>query len=165
MKKELTIQHIERFWSHVLKTPSCWLWKGCKPTEYGYIKLPWMPTNAAHRISYIIANGAIPEGKVVCHKCDVPSCVNPAHLFLGTQSDNVQDMLQKNRQTSPTKGKGRKEYGSYFWREKKTGKSYAVINVRKADGTYTKKCRRVKSEEEAKIVAAQLRKEWESKII
>jgi HNH endonuclease len=55
----------------------------------------------AHRISWQAANGKIPDGMIICHKCDTPSCVNPGHLFIGTDADNVADMLRKGRARPP----------------------------------------------------------------
>ena len=84
--------------SHVNKTATCWLWSsGLFTSGYGQFKVSGVPT-PAHRVSYELFRGAIPIGKSVLHKCDVKSCVNPAHLFIGTQLDNMQDKVRKNRQ-------------------------------------------------------------------
>ena len=85
----------ERFWSKVNKTDSCWLWTG-KKGRYGQFRLNGGIVGA-HRVSWELANGPIPNGLLVCHSCDVPLCVNPAHLFLGRQGDNMQDMMNKDR--------------------------------------------------------------------
>jgi len=90
----------ERFWNKVEKTDSCWLWKGGK-TDSGYGRMDLSKEgdyDRSHRISWKLTQGAIPKGMFVCHKCDVRLCVNPDHLFIGTQKDNMRDMITKGRQ-------------------------------------------------------------------
>ena len=87
----------ERFTEKVRKTRGCWFWIGSKNTHgYGQMSLRG-EVRGAHRISYEIYVGPIPAGMCVCHSCDRPECVKPGHLFLGTHSDNIQDMLRKGR--------------------------------------------------------------------
>ena len=75
----------------------CWLWTGAKKdTGYGAMKIKGVLV-IAHRMAYELFCGPIPSGMFVCHKCDVRSCCNPVHLFLGTNADNMQDKKQKGR--------------------------------------------------------------------
>jgi hypothetical protein len=86
-----------KFWNKVAKSESCWFWTGCKNKDgYGKIKVEGS-TKQAHRVSYNLHVGEIPTGVLVLHRCDVPSCVNPDHLFLGTHQDNADDREAKGR--------------------------------------------------------------------
>jgi HNH endonuclease len=94
---------IERFLAKVNKstTNGCWLWVGAMSTNgYGHFSLNRKITGS-HRAAWRLFNGSIPDGYQVCHKCDVRCCVNPGHLFLGTQKDNIQDMVAKGRAAKP----------------------------------------------------------------
>lgn len=87
----------DRFFKKVVKTETCWHWTAGKIKEgYGRVKVN-KKLYLAHRLSYIIHIGPIPDDLLVCHKCDVRDCVNPKHLFLGTKRDNAIDMVNKNR--------------------------------------------------------------------
>lgn len=87
-----------QFWENVKKGPGCWDWTGPRlPTGYGIVYIRRHPFYA-HRISWELANGRlIPDGLQICHHCDNESCVNPDHLFLGTQKENMEDMIKKGR--------------------------------------------------------------------
>lgn len=81
----------------------CWLFvQHINANGYGMVGVN-RKMRHAHRVSYEISRGPIPAGLVVCHSCDVRSCVNPAHLFVGTESDNQQDCLKKGRQAQARK--------------------------------------------------------------
>lgn len=90
----------ERFWDHILIGETCWAWTGGKDS-FGYGKL-WRGLGKtgralAHRVSWELFYGPIPPGLQVLHRCDNPFCVCPGHLFLGTQKDNMVDMVFKGR--------------------------------------------------------------------
>lgn len=100
----------ERFFRKIVVTDDCWKWVGpVRPNGYGHIQVggKGSPTISAHRLSYQIHKGEIPEGLVVMHSCDNPSCVNPDHLSVGTYKENTADMIAKGRKrTVAPKGTG-----------------------------------------------------------
>lgn len=125
-----------QFWSKVNRTEGCWLWAGSKRSEMGYGSFVVRGRSfAAHRVSWELTHGPIPPGLKVLHKCDVPACVNPDHLFLGTDKDNHQDKAAKGR----------------HWQQKKThcpqGHPYDLENTEypAGGGRKCKACRRASS--------------------
>lgn len=91
----------ERFWSHVDQSGECWVWTGGRNSK-GYGRCWSDGTNRqAHRVSWELTNGPIPDGLIICHRCDNPPCVRPDHLFPGTKADNSQDAVSKGRLTPP----------------------------------------------------------------
>lgn len=100
---------LERFGSYYsVAENGCWIWQKFKDKDgYGFIRVNGV-RQRAHRYSYLIFVGDIPDGMVVCHKCDNPSCVNPNHLFVGTKKDNTQDMFAKGRNGKFDRLKGSK---------------------------------------------------------
>lgn len=91
-----------RFWKYVDKSGgvgACWPWKGGTNGKYGLFGMGGRAAGSsyAHRVSWMFANGPVPHGFHVCHHCDNPPCVNPAHLFVGSARDNAIDKCRKGR--------------------------------------------------------------------
>ena len=125
----------QRFWAKVRKSflkDGCWPWQAhCNDDGYGKIKIDGKVISA-HRLSWEIHFGPIPEGMKVLHKCDNPPCVRPDHLFLGTDLDNHKDCV--------TKGRDFHIYGSQHWAAKLTE---AIV----------KECRRLSKTQTARSLA------------
>jgi len=121
----------ERFEAKFVPEPNsgCWLWTGMTHFDrgYGLIKLrgSQAPPEGAHRVSWQLYRGEIPEEMCVLHRCDTPLCVNPDHLFLGTHRDNNLDMRAKRRERPP--------FGERHWNVKLT--SDQVREIRETVGT------------------------------
>ena len=102
-----TARQIRDFWSkaRVSADDSCWEWTGARNTKgYGIKRIGAAGKKKnimAHRMAWLLFNSTLPEGLLVCHRCDNPSCVNPAHLFLGTAKDNMDDKIAKGRGIDP----------------------------------------------------------------
>lgn len=111
---------------HLPDRKKCWLWTGGKKNGYGAF---WFEgkTRLAHRVGWVLKVGNIPNGMMVCHKCDVKLCQNQEHWFLGTAKDNNQDKIEKGRQNLP--------YGEKHWKVKLTTKQVSEIRY-KYSGVY-----------------------------
>lgn len=104
-KRKLIIVSFERLISNTDKSNNpndCWNWMKSKNGK-GYGKTcSGGKLHYTHRLSWSLVNGEIPDGLFVLHKCDNPSCINPEHLFIGTQKENLEDMIKKGRNNHPT---------------------------------------------------------------
>lgn len=126
----------EKFWANVEKPndqDSCWRWGGHLNKGYGQIH-NGIKAWKAHRASYVINVGPIPDGMCVLHRCDNPECTNPRHLFLGTQLDNLKDMAAKKR------GKNGNLKGSDVGNSKLTESD--VLEIRQAQDSQSSLARR-----------------------
>ena len=121
----MATEDMARFWPKIdNQSPflGCWTWTSCtNPAGYGVFRYHGA-ARLAHRVAWVFFRGPIQNGLCVLHQCDNPRCVNPAHLFLGTQADNVRDMDKKARRVS------RPLFGDAHPRARLT--SAAVVRIR-----------------------------------
>jgi len=124
----LNKKQLKNFWKKVDKSGNCWEWiAGFGHCGYGQFRVGDKP-QLSHRVSWKLENGPIPEGLFVLHKCDNPPCVNPKHLFLGTQKDNLADMTSKGRRGSSP--------GEKSWNSKLTADQvYQILKLHKTNHT------------------------------
>ena len=102
----------DRFKNGIVTNGNCWLWTK-STNEDGYGKIGYKgKVYTTHRMSWMLHRGEIPQELQVLHKCDVRNCVNPEHLFLGTQFDNIHDMIAKGRAIYPVVERGENNYGA-----------------------------------------------------
>ncbi len=131
-------KRVARFWARVNKSGpvpehmphlgACWLWTHTIATN-GYGRIFWGKSlRTTHRLSWELTRGAIPLGGVICHRCDVKHCVNPSHMFVGTQADNLRDMREKGRGVVP------KMVGANHANSKLTEADVVEIRRRRAQG-------------------------------
>ena len=93
------IMNLNKIFERLVKTGGCHLWSG-NVMRCGYGRVYFQGKSwRTHRLIYTLNNGPIPDGMLVCHKCDVPLCCNPEHLFLGSPMENHHDAISKKRHT------------------------------------------------------------------
>ena len=149
----------ERFWEKVDKNGPviypdlgpCWMWNAATRNEEGYGIISDKGNNlVASRVAYELQNSPIPDGMLVLHKCDNPSCVRGDHLYIGTQKENIQDAFRRGR-------KGNKPHCKY-------GHPFDEQNTRiTRRGRECRECGRLKSNANRRAKGIPTREEWEAK--
>jgi hypothetical protein len=151
---QLTPKQLRNFWKKVDRRgdDECWNWKAQRSKGYGKFDVGGMP-HRAHRISFQMHPRILMPGEHALHDCDNPSCVNPAHLFAGTHTDNMRDMFKKGRRTQP---RGEKQ-----GRSKLKEREVAAIRQKYSSG-YTNKVHLAKAHGVSRSLVAAIveRKIW-----
>src|SRR5580704_5089112 len=125
----MSTETFSRHWN-LVAARECWEWAGSRHPRRGYGQVTNDGKTAkAHRVMWRLTYGAIPDGLHVLHRCDNPPCINPAHLFLGTNADNVADRVRKGRSSRASVNRGEKNALA-----KLTWNKIAEIRVMLADG-------------------------------
>jgi hypothetical protein len=138
-----------RFWKHVDRTDTCWLWAGARrPDGYGQFSVASGKSFLVHRLIWEWTHGSIAAGMQVCHACDVRHCVRPDHLFLGSNAENQFDRYLKGRDkhtdTSPPVDIGNRRYGEGVKTSKLTWQQVDAIRAEYATGKSTQTALAVK---------------------
>lgn len=116
-----------RFWEKVQQTDACWIWTASRDTSgYGQIRVDGRLRRATH-IAWELTYGAPPTDDLLCHTCDTPACVNPAHLFPGDHQVNAADMVQKGRSATGDRSSSRR------YREPRQGERHARAKLHDSD--------------------------------
>ncbi len=135
MKKKQERPAEERFWEYVNvgAQDECWLWTGIENSN-GYGRFVYKNKHRlAHRFIYELRFGQIPRRMNVCHRCDNRKCVNPGHLWLGTQSDNIADAVSKGRLRAPNTRGDRNGNSVLTWAKVRTVREMHARGMRKID--------------------------------
>lgn len=140
---DFSAQDLARFWAKVARkgAEACWLWRGSvsgtgsvKHAQFTVTVAKKQHHIKAHRVAWEVANGPIPAGLCVCHRCDVGHCCNPAHLFLGTQQENLDDARRKGRLID---GQGARKLSDAAYRRILSGRGRGVDLARRYGVTET----------------------------
>lgn len=143
------------FWSLVDKSGDCWIWTGnIDARGYGRVHKD-NRRQRAHRVAYELSIGEIPEGLLACHSCDNKRCVNPSHIFIGTQKDNMQDWTKKGLNKAVVNGIFSKK-GDDHWKRTERGIKYTEEWAKKLSHEFSIGKRKVIRGEKGRVIGTQV---------